>query len=62
MLVEWQTRMVVPIFRKGDLRVCSNYGSITVLSPYQQSLLQGVGDEAPIDCQPWIQEEWCVFC
>ena len=25
MPVEWQTRVVVPIFKKGDRRVCSNY-------------------------------------
>ncbi len=28
----WQTRVVVPIFKKGDQRVCSNYIGITLLN------------------------------
>jgi len=30
--VEWQTGVVVNIFKKGDRRVCSNYQGITLLS------------------------------
>ncbi len=30
--LEWQTRVVVPIFKKGDQKVCSNYRGITPLS------------------------------
>ncbi|KAI3352347.1 hypothetical protein L3Q82_005319 [Scortum barcoo] len=30
--VEWQTGVVVPLFKKGDRRVCSNYRGITLLS------------------------------
>jgi len=30
--VEWQTGVVVPIFKKGDQRVCSNYRGITLIS------------------------------
>jgi len=36
--------VVVPIFKKEDRIVCSNYTQITLLS-----LLQGVGEEAPTD-------------
>ncbi|KAL6462549.1 hypothetical protein MHYP_G00289710 [Metynnis hypsauchen] len=30
--LEWQTGVVVPLFKKGDRRVCSNYRGITFLS------------------------------
>ena len=30
---EWQTGVMVPLFRKGDQRVCTNYRGITLLSP-----------------------------
>lgn len=29
---QWQTRVVVPLFKKGDQRVSSNYMGITLLS------------------------------
>ncbi|KAK3521648.1 hypothetical protein QTP70_014696, partial [Hemibagrus guttatus] len=30
--LDWATRVVVPLFKKGDQRVCSNYRGITLLS------------------------------
>ncbi|XP_065327683.1 scavenger receptor cysteine-rich type 1 protein M130-like [Pelmatolapia mariae] len=30
--LDWQTRVVIPILKKGDQRVCSNYTGITLLS------------------------------
>jgi len=42
---EWQTGVVVPIFKKGDRRVCSNYRGITMLSlPRRLRLLCGLGE------------------
>lgn len=29
--LDWQTGMVVPMFKKGDQRACSNYRRITLL-------------------------------
>jgi len=46
-LVEWQTGVVVPIFKKDDQRVCLNYRGITLLSLL--SLLQGIGEEMEFD-------------
>ncbi len=28
---KWQTRVVVPLFKKGNQRVCANYKGITLL-------------------------------
>jgi len=52
--MEWQTRVVVPIFKKGDHRVCSNYWGITLLRVSQRRF-------RPI-VEPQIQEEQCGFC
>ncbi|TWW71625.1 hypothetical protein D4764_16G0001220 [Takifugu flavidus] len=30
--LDWQTGVVIPLFKKGDRRVCSNYRGITLLS------------------------------
>ena len=34
---EWQTGVVLPLFKKGDQRVCANYRGITL--PPRESLL-----------------------
>ena len=51
-LFAWQTRVVVPLFKKGDQRVCSNYRGITLLASlgkpipgYWRSQLQ---EESPL--------------
>ena len=60
--VEWQTGVVVPIFKKGDRRVCANYRGITLLSlpgkVYSRVLERRL---RPI-VEPQIQEEQCGFC
>ena len=59
--VEWQTGVVVPIFKKGDRRVCANYRGITLLSlpgkVYSRVLERRL---RPI-VEPRIQEEQCGF-
>ncbi|KAI3376129.1 hypothetical protein L3Q82_016659 [Scortum barcoo] len=59
--LEWQTGVVVPLFKKGDRRVCSNYrGDHTSQPPgkvYARVLERRI---RPI-VDPWIQEEQCGF-
>ncbi|KAI3361713.1 hypothetical protein L3Q82_001949 [Scortum barcoo] len=59
--LEWQTGVVVPLFKKGDRRVCSNYRGITLLSlpgkVYARVLERRI---RPI-VDPRIQEEQCGF-
>ena len=58
---EWQTGEVVPLFKKGDQRVCANYRGITLLSlpgkVYSKVLERRV---RPI-VEPRIEEEQCRF-
>lgn len=58
---EWQTGVVVPLFKKGDRRVCANYRGITLLSlpgkVYSKVLERRV---RPI-VEPQIEEEQCGF-
>ncbi|KAK3510218.1 hypothetical protein QTP70_030444, partial [Hemibagrus guttatus] len=58
--LDWATR-VVPLFKKGDRRVCSNYRGITLLSlpgkVYSRVLERRV---RPL-VEPRIQEEQCGF-
>ncbi|KAI3362481.1 hypothetical protein L3Q82_012769 [Scortum barcoo] len=50
--LEWQTGVVVPLFKKGDRRVCSNYRGITLLSLPWEGLCQGTGEENSADSRP----------
>ncbi|KAK3509336.1 hypothetical protein QTP70_029059 [Hemibagrus guttatus] len=60
--LDWATGVVVPLFKKGDQRVCYKYRGITLLSLpgkfYSRVLERRV---RPL-VEPWIQEEQCVFC
>ena len=55
------TRVVVPLFKKGDRRVCANYRGITILGlpgkVYSRVLEKRI---RPI-VEPRIQEEQCGF-
>ncbi|KAL0153242.1 hypothetical protein M9458_051417, partial [Cirrhinus mrigala] len=59
--LDWQTGVVVPLFKKRDRRVCSNYRGITLLSlpgkVYARVLERRI---RPI-VEPRIQEEQCGF-
>ncbi|KAK3514608.1 hypothetical protein QTP70_021525, partial [Hemibagrus guttatus] len=59
--LDWVTGVVIPLFKKGDQRVCSNYRGITLLSlpgkVYSRVLERRV---RPL-VEPWIQEEQCGF-
>ncbi|KAI3370757.1 hypothetical protein L3Q82_007303 [Scortum barcoo] len=51
--LEWQTGVVVPLFKKGDRRVCSNYRGITLLSlPEKVYMPGGTGEENSADSRP----------
>ncbi|KAI3359031.1 hypothetical protein L3Q82_015433 [Scortum barcoo] len=59
--LEWQTGVVVPLFKKGDRRVCSNYrGSHFSASPGRSTPGYWRGEFGPI-VDPRIQEEQCGF-
>ncbi|TWW62340.1 hypothetical protein D4764_04G0009870 [Takifugu flavidus] len=59
--LDWQTGVVVPLSKKGDRRVCSNYRGITLLSLLGK-VYSGVLERRVrrID-EPQIQEEQCGF-
>ncbi|KAI3368228.1 hypothetical protein L3Q82_007815 [Scortum barcoo] len=60
--LEWQTGVVVPLLKKGDRRVCSNYRGITLLSlpgkVYARVLERRI---RPYSRSLRIQEEQCGF-
>ena len=43
--LDWQTGVVVPLFKKGDRRVCSNYRGITLLSLPGKVYSEGPSDD-----------------
>ncbi|KAI3358431.1 hypothetical protein L3Q82_014864 [Scortum barcoo] len=56
-----QGGVVVPLFKKGDRRVCSNYRRDHTSQPPREGLRQGTGEENSAYSRPWIQEEQCGF-
>ncbi|KAI3351231.1 hypothetical protein L3Q82_005615 [Scortum barcoo] len=59
--LEWQTGVVVPLFKKGDRRVCSNYRGITLLSLPRKVYTRVLERRIRPIVDPWIQEEQCGF-
>ncbi|TWW64123.1 hypothetical protein D4764_03G0011310 [Takifugu flavidus] len=59
--LDWPTGVVVPLFKKGDRRVCSNYRGITLLS-LPDKVYSGVLERRVRRIvEPRIQEEQCGF-
>ena len=61
-LQDWQTRVVVPLFKKVDRRVCSNYRGITLLNLPGKVCSGLLERRVRRIVEPWIQEEQCGFC
>ena len=61
MPVDWQTRFVVPIFKKGEQRVCSSYRGITLLSLPGKAYARELERRLRPIVESQIQEEQCGF-
>ncbi|KAL0194436.1 hypothetical protein M9458_012732, partial [Cirrhinus mrigala] len=59
--LDWQTGVVVPLFKKGDRRVCSNYRGITLLSLPGKVYARVLERRIRPKVEPRIQEEQCGF-
>ncbi|KAK3556392.1 hypothetical protein QTP70_007987 [Hemibagrus guttatus] len=55
--LDWATRVVVPLFKKGDRRVCSNYRGITLLSLPGKVYSRVLERRVRLLVEPRIQEE-----
>ncbi|KAL7866069.1 hypothetical protein SRHO_G00113160 [Serrasalmus rhombeus] len=59
--LDWQTGVVVPLFKKGDRRVCSNYRGITLLSLPGKVYAGVLEKRVRLIVESRIQEEQCGF-
>uniref|UniRef100_A0A3P8RJK0 Reverse transcriptase domain-containing protein n=1 Tax=Astatotilapia calliptera TaxID=8154 RepID=A0A3P8RJK0_ASTCA len=59
--LDWQPGVVVPIFKKGDRRVCSNYRGITLLSLSWKVYARVLERRVRPLVEPRRQEEQCGF-
>ncbi|KAK3528654.1 hypothetical protein QTP70_007199 [Hemibagrus guttatus] len=59
--LDWATGVLVPLFKKGDWRVCSNYRGITLLSLPGKVYSRVLERRFRLLVKPWIQEEQCNF-
>ncbi|KAK3569663.1 hypothetical protein QTP86_002629 [Hemibagrus guttatus] len=59
--LDWATGVVVPLFKKGDRRVCSNYRRITLLSLPGKVYSRVLERRVRLLVEPRIQEEQCGF-
>ncbi|KAK3565056.1 hypothetical protein QTP86_032481, partial [Hemibagrus guttatus] len=59
--LDWATGVLVPLFKKGDRRVCSNYRGITLLSLPGKVYSRVLDRRVRLLFEPQIQEEQCGF-
>ena len=59
--VDWQTGIVVPIFKKGDRRECSNYRGITLLNLPGKVYARVLERKCRTIVEPKIQDTQCGF-
>ncbi|TWW62366.1 hypothetical protein D4764_04G0010130 [Takifugu flavidus] len=59
--LDWQIGVVVPLFKKGDRRLCSNYRGITLLSLPGKVYSGLLEKRVRRIVEPRIQEEQCGF-
>uniref|UniRef100_A0A8C7WW66 Reverse transcriptase domain-containing protein n=1 Tax=Oryzias sinensis TaxID=183150 RepID=A0A8C7WW66_9TELE len=59
--LDWQTGVVIPLFKKGDRRVCSNYRGITLLSLPGKVYARVLEKRVRPIVEPRIQEQQCGF-
>ncbi|KAK3560499.1 hypothetical protein QTP86_009653 [Hemibagrus guttatus] len=59
--LDWETGVVVPLLKKGDRRVCSNYRVITLLSLPGKVYSRVLERRVRLLVEPRIQEEQCGF-
>ena len=59
--LDWQTRLVAPLFQKWDRRVYSNYRGITLLSLPGKVYSRVLERRIWLTVEPRIQEEQCGF-
>ncbi|KAK3507784.1 hypothetical protein QTP70_000373 [Hemibagrus guttatus] len=59
--LDWATGVVIPLFKKGDWRVCSNYRGITLLSLPGKVYFRVLERRVRPLVKPQIQEEQCNF-
>uniref|UniRef100_A0A3Q0SVJ2 X-ray repair complementing defective repair in Chinese hamster cells 3 n=1 Tax=Amphilophus citrinellus TaxID=61819 RepID=A0A3Q0SVJ2_AMPCI len=60
--IAWRSGVVVPIFKKGDRRVCFNFWGITLLSLPSKVYARVLERRVRPLVEPQIQEEQCGFC
>jgi exonuclease III len=58
---DWRTGVVVPIFKKGDQKDCSNYRGISLLSLPGKVYARVLERRCRLIAEPQIQEEQCGF-